>query len=101
MTKDEELTYLRKKISPLEDPELTEELRTRMRGLDLAPFRRKFRGTEYYVLTPQDAWGEEPLNMKRTAAVGYSLQALFWERSALNGTRVFVKEVSEYEQHRY
>ena len=97
----EENKLLRRKISPLEDPDFTRHLEHKMKGLDLSKFRRNFRDGEYIVLYPNEfyelAFGEEG-NTRDITDLGRSLQALLWERSAIIGKLCFVKEVSEYER---
>lgn len=98
---EEEVIQLRKKLSPLVDAEFTKTVAYRMRGVDLLKFKRKFRGAEYVVLYPKDLYEllfkEEPTNRDITE-LGRSLQALFWERSAISGNLCFVMEVPEYEK---
>lgn len=96
---------LRTKLSPLENPEFTTKLREAMdEHLNFYDYTRMFRGDEYFVLDALTVWaqcfGTEPNNRQLTD-VGRSLQALLWERSALQGYTVFVKKVSEYEEFGY
>lgn len=95
-----ELERLRRKLSPLEDPEFTEFLQGKMKDLDLSPFQRSFRRAEYIVVTPgqiAELCGLAPLRPTITN-IGRSLQALCWERSALHGQLVFVMSIGEYHE---
>jgi hypothetical protein len=87
---------LRRAISPLEDPIFTSEVEARLKDYDV-PIRT-LRGDEYYVVAPADFWKETfgglP-NRREVAELGRSLQALLWERTAINGERVFVKRVND------
>ena len=101
MTLEEENRLLRYKLSPLEDKKFTEQLIPLFLLVDLERYRRRFRGTEHYVLRALEIW-HECFRTKPTGAdltkLGRSLQALLWERSALNGETIFVKQVTEHEQ---
>lgn len=90
---------LRRAISPLEDPIFTSELEAKLREWDgMEDTRRQFRGAEHYVLYPSTLWdrlyGHIP-NKHEVTVISRSLQALLWERSAINGARVFVKKVDD------
>lgn len=99
-----EIEFLKNKLSPLENKSFTQGVLEAMAYADLRKYERDFRGSKHYVLTPLEMWGEcfsdEPCNYDLTV-LGRSLQALYWERSALNGNLVFVKKVSEHEQFGY
>jgi len=87
---------LKRAISPMEDPIYTAELEAKLAVIDLSEYKRNFRGAEHYIIYADQLWadiyGEAP-NKHDVTVMGRSLQALLWERSALNGTRVFVKRV--------
>lgn len=87
---------LKRAISPLEDPIFTAEIEARLKDYDVPV--RTIRGGEYYVISPADFWAEtcggRP-NRREVAELGRSLQALLWERTAINGERVFVKKVPD------
>lgn len=89
---------LKRAISPMEDPIFTCALEDKLKKIDLSEKTRMFRGEEYYVLYPAELWAQmyetEP-NTHDVTVLGRSLQALLWERSALHGTRVFVKRVED------
>lgn len=95
-----EVEALRRKISPLENKEFTADLDKRMEKLGLSKYQRDFRGAPHIVLDPvviwQEVFGGRP-NRHDIMVLGRSLQALLWERSAINGARVFVKTLEEYE----
>lgn len=95
-----EVEALRRKLSPLEDKEFTKEFIESSKDLDLSQYRRDFRGKPHIVLDPVVVWkevyGSHPKKCE-VAMLGRTLQALLWERSALNGNRVFVKTVEELE----
>lgn len=85
---------LKRAISPLEDPIFTAEIEARLKTYEVPV--RTLRGDEYYVISPVEFWSEtcggRP-NRREVAELGRSLQALLWERTAINGERVFVKRV--------
>lgn len=93
-----EVERLRHKLSPLEDKEFTRVLAGLMGGEDLGRFEKKFRKSRYIVVTPREI-AEVcglPQELHVLTNIGRSLQAMCWERSAINGTLVFVMPVEEY-----
>lgn len=85
---------LRRAISPLEDPIFTSEIEGKLKTYD-TPVRH-LRGEDYHVVSPYEFWNEvygSAPNRREVADLGRSLQALLWERTAINGERVFVKRV--------
>lgn len=99
-----EVHRLRHKISPLEDVVFTNTLQEAMRGMDMSPYKRAFRNRLYYMLELRQVWDacfEVEPNRHDLTVLGRSLQALLWERSALNGVLIFVKPVEEYEEDGY
>jgi len=95
----EEVAYLRRKLSPLEDKKFTEQVLANLPKVDMEFHVRDFRGRKHIVVTPaqifEDLFGFEP-NTHQSTLMGRSLQALCWERSALHGQLVFVIELEEY-----
>jgi hypothetical protein len=98
---EQENARLRRKLSPLEDPVFTEELRAKLSGIDLNQFQRSFRGGPHIILKPNEVWvmafNTTPSNRDITV-MGRSLQAMGWERSALHGQRIFVMKQEEYNE---
>jgi len=97
----EENTKLRRKLSPLEDKDFTDEVVMRMAGLDLNDHERSFRGKQYIVIYPAEMFKllfGRVGNSFEVTKLGRSLQALCWERSALHGDLCFVMEVDEYRE---
>lgn len=96
---EKEVELLRRKISPLEDKEFTRAFSEDLALCDLDQFKRDFRGAPHLVVHPAELWrlvlGTEP-DTHDITVLGRTLQALLWERSALNGARVFVKPYEEY-----
>lgn len=94
-----EVESLRKKLSPLEDKDFTRKFLESAQDVDFEQFARNFRGAPHIVLDPREAWrlvfGTEP-DKHDVMVLSRTLQALMWERSALNGARVFVKTLEEY-----
>lgn len=95
----EENARLRRKLSPLEDTDFTAKLAVRMGALNLSDRVRKFRRGKYVVITPREVAELCGLStdMPTLTNIGRSLQAMCWERSALNGNLVFVMSVEEYQ----
>ena len=98
-----EVEVLRRKLSPLEDKEFTQEFIKASADLDLMQYKRDFRGAKYVVLDPvviwEEVYGGRP-NKREVMKLGRTLQALLWEPSAINGNRVFVKSLEEFEDER-
>lgn len=100
------IEFLLKKISPMAVPEDVVAVREKLMATDMEKlFIRSYRGGTYIVFRLKDIW---PLfypnvraNLKTLARLASSLQANFYERSALNGDMVFVKEVNEYRDFGY
>lgn len=96
------IDFLMKKLSPMAIPARVEEVRGLMSKLDLSDLRRTYRGRDCIVFSYAQIWVRlypgRKFNIIHGRDLGHSLTALFWERSALNGTFVFVKDVEEYEQ---
>lgn len=100
-----ENAMLRRKLSPMEDPEFTRQLAVELAEVDLMEFCRQYRkGGEYIVVEPKTiakvCFGDEAPNLPLLTNIGRSLQALCWERSAINGRLVFVMSRKEYEDGR-
>ena len=95
----QEVERLRSKLSPLEDKEFTKKLAILLAGKDLLKFKRKFRRGTYIVVAPRDIAEicGLPCEMHVLTNIGRSLQAMCWERSAKNGTLLFVMPIEEYE----
>lgn len=99
-----EVHRLRHKISPMEDVLFTTKLKDAMAKIDMDQYLRSFRGRMYYMVDLQTIWHEcfnTTPNRHDLMVVGRSLQALLWERSALNGNLRFVKPVEEFEEDGY
>lgn len=83
----------------MEDKAFTATLIKAMAGLDLSEYRTKFRGADYIAVTPKQigvlCFGSEP-NKPTATNIARSLQALCWERSAINGHLLFVMPLEEY-----
>lgn len=95
-----EVEALRRKLSPLEDKEFTKKFIEDSRDVDFMSFARTFRGVRSLVVSPVELWERvyaTAPNKHQVMVLGRTLQALMWERSALNGERVFVKTVEEFE----
>lgn len=98
---EQEVAMLRRKLSPLENKEFTALLAEKLEHTDLLSKQRNFRGGNYIVVFPKEFWFElygEEGNSYQLTNLGRSLQALCWERSAINGHLCFVKEVEEYRE---
>lgn len=95
----EENAMLRRKLSPLEDPEFTDELSRKLAIADLNKYIRKFRKTPHVVVSLRDIAKVCSLDEDKATLtnIGRSLQALCWERSAINGNLVFVMPLEEYD----
>jgi hypothetical protein len=95
----QEVDRLRRKLSPLEDKEFTKKLALLLAGKNLLKFKKKFRRGTYIVVTPRDIADlcGLPADMPVLTNIGRSLQAMCWERSAKNGSLVFVMPIEEYE----
>lgn len=96
-----ENAMLRRKLSPLEDPEFTRQLALAMAKADFQDCLRPFRKDFYVVITPklvaERCFGDVAPQLPLLTNIGRSLQALCWERSAINGNLVFVMPREEYE----
>lgn len=99
----ETIDKLKRKLSPLEDPKLTAELSLKLASIDLMPYKKDLRRGAYIVVTPalihELVYGSTPTS-RQASAIGRSLQAMLWERSALSGDLVFVMPIEEYEEIR-
>lgn len=97
----ETIDKLKRKLSPLEDPKLTAELSLKLAKIDLMPYKKTMRRGTYIVVTPalisELVYGRHPTS-REASAIGRSLQAMLWERSALSGDLVFVMPVDEYKE---
>lgn len=93
-----ENAMLRRKLSPLEDPKFTDDLALRLGPLDLAQYKRKFRKSEYVVLSLSEVARicALPHDKPTLTNIARSLQAMCWERSAIGGNLVFVMPLKEY-----
>lgn len=98
----QENDLLRHKLSPLQDKKLTAELALAMAKVDFSEYKRELKRGTYIVVTPQLvsalAFGNPEPTSRQSAAIGRSLQALLWERSALSGDLVYVMPIEEYEE---
>lgn len=94
-----EIERLRAKLSPLEDKKFTEKLALLMADKDLTKFKRKHRRKDFIVVSPSDIADicGLPHELHVITNIGRSLQAMCWERSAVNGKLVFVMPLEEYE----
>lgn len=96
-----ENAMLRRKLSPLEDPEFTRKLAMAMSKVDLMEFCRPYRKGEYVVVEPKTiakrCFGDMAPQLPLLTNIGRSMQAMCWERSAINGRLVFVMPRREYE----
>lgn len=97
-----ENAMLRRKLSPLEDPEFTKMLALRLGPLDLAQYKRKFRKADYIVLSLSEVARicTLPHDKSTLTNIARSLQAMCWERSAIGGNLVFVMPLQEYKDGR-
>ena len=98
------MAFLRNKLSPMQDPAFTGMLKEMLVGADLTQFKRELRKGEYIVLYPSELWKvlfDTVPTVHDLINLGRSLQALYWERSALVGALVFLKKVDEYESFGY
>lgn len=95
------IEFLLMKLSPMADPNDVVDVRERLIKMDMVSlFRREYRGGDYVVFRLKDIWPhlypKTSANIPRLSRLAASLQANFYERSALNGDLVFVKDVKEY-----
>lgn len=95
---EKENAMLRRKLSPLEDPEFTKMLALRLGGVSLLHYQRKFRRADYIVVSLHDIARSCDLSTDKPTLtnIARSLQALCWERSAIGGNLVFVMPLQEY-----
>lgn len=94
----EENRMLRRKLSPLEDPDFTKALAYKLGPVDLSANCKKHRGTSYVVVTPRQVAKICGFNedTRTLANIGRSLQAMLWERSYMSGELVFMMKLEEY-----
>lgn len=94
----EENKLLRRKLSPLEDPDFTKVLAIKLAPVDLKGNAKKVRGGQYVVVTPRQVariCGFQE-DTRTLANIGRSLQAMLWERSYMSGELVFMMKLEEY-----
>lgn len=100
----ETIDKLKRKLSPLEDPKLTAELSLKLAKIDLMPYKKTMRRGTYIVVTPalisELVFGDPQPTSRQASAIGRSLQAMLWERSALSGDLVYVMPIEEYKEIR-
>ena len=95
----EEIRRLRKKISPLEDPNFTAVLALKLGRVDLRGRVQKIRGKDHVVVFPRALYEElfnEIPGQHEVQQMTRSLLAMCWERYVKQGVRMMVMPLDEY-----
>jgi len=101
------ITRLQRAISPLASKEHTEKTKAALRSTPIAqiPLTNHVRDGEMYwrLRVPELATVlfEGKQSIKDYTELGRSLQALLWERSAINGYAVFIKSKEDFKRDGY